>query len=317
MPQIFMSYSSEDSIFADLVILKLKAVNIDVWIDHRALSVGEEWRNSIDQGIASSDVLIVVLTPESCKSPYVTYEWAFALGAGIKVIPLLLKNSEIHPRLEALQYLDFREQRRGPWNTLFEEIAKSQDRSAPPESSDSNAINRLEQRLDQQSKLIRELVHVLRTKTLTPSTYPPKDLLSASLSLLEGAWLFENSGGYAYARIVNGELFVPYCYDGDYELTAVYYDWTKIGDLWFCRFKWFEHPVNGFAFYKQVSNDILEGSWWQNEGSDPMRPAEELIAEVEPLSDGVRTIWQRSESRQFPKWATEYLANLKNYKTAE
>src|SRR5436190_23934664 len=33
---------------------------------------------------------------------------------GIKVIPLLLEECEIHPRLAVVQYLDFRNQRTGP-----------------------------------------------------------------------------------------------------------------------------------------------------------------------------------------------------------
>ena len=38
-----------------------------------------------------------------------TYEWAFALGSGVPVLPLLLNSAEadLHPRLRTLQYLDF------------------------------------------------------------------------------------------------------------------------------------------------------------------------------------------------------------------
>lgn len=131
MPKTFMSYASEDAIFADLARLKLQGAGIDVWIDAGDLRAGEEWRNAIDEGIISSDVLVVVITPESCKSPYVTYEWAYALGCGIKVIPVLLQDAEFHPRLAVLKYLDFRDQRKGPWDTLCDEIAKTSSPSDP------------------------------------------------------------------------------------------------------------------------------------------------------------------------------------------
>lgn len=124
MAQAFMSYSSQDGVFAELARMKLEEAGIQVWIDQGALHAGEEWRNAIDHGISSSDVLLVMLTPQSCESPYVTYEWAFALGKGISVIPLLLADSDIHPRLAVLQYLDFRNQKTAPWSALTQEILK-------------------------------------------------------------------------------------------------------------------------------------------------------------------------------------------------
>lgn len=122
MPKTFLSYASENAIFADLARLKLQDAGIEVWIDAGNIRAGEEWRNAIDEGISTADVLLVILTPESCKSQYVTYEWAYALGCGIKVIPMLLQDADIHPRLSVLQYLDFRDQRKGSWEELCEEI---------------------------------------------------------------------------------------------------------------------------------------------------------------------------------------------------
>ncbi len=122
MAEVFISYASKDAIFADLTKMKLKEAGIRVWLDHGELRGGEEWRDSIDNGIASADVMLIILTPKSCDSPYVTYEWGFALGQGKKVIPILLEDATIHPRLEVLQYLDFRDPRSGPWNELFDEI---------------------------------------------------------------------------------------------------------------------------------------------------------------------------------------------------
>ena len=122
MPQVFISYASKDAIFTDLMKMKLEEAGIYVWLDHGELHGGEEWRESIDRGISTSDVMLVVLKPKSCESPYVTYEWGFALGKGRKVIPILLEDAQIHPRLEVLQYLDFRDPRAGPWDELAKGI---------------------------------------------------------------------------------------------------------------------------------------------------------------------------------------------------
>ncbi len=75
----------------------------------------------IDLAIKDAFALIVIMTPEAKASEYVTYEWAFAWGVGVKVIPIMLKTTPLHPRLEALQYLDFTVPKSRPWERLIEE----------------------------------------------------------------------------------------------------------------------------------------------------------------------------------------------------
>ena len=120
-PKIFISYSSADSDFAELMKMKLEGSDIIVWRDIHEIAAGEEWRNEIDFGLLSSDILIVLLTKNSAKSSYVTYEWAWALGNGKNIIPILIEPCEIHPRIKVLQYLDFQNRKR-PWNTLIERV---------------------------------------------------------------------------------------------------------------------------------------------------------------------------------------------------
>ena len=71
----------------------------------------------------------------STKSPYVTYEWAFALGNGKTIIPILIEDCEVHPRINILQYLDFKEGKR-PWDKLIERIKKIKDSSTKLKVSD-------------------------------------------------------------------------------------------------------------------------------------------------------------------------------------
>jgi hypothetical protein len=115
-------YASENEPFARLAEMMLKEAGYDVWRDERKLHAGEEWRTAIDEAIKNCDAMAVVITPESCASKYVTYEWAFALGYGTKVIPLLVTTAEVHPRLAVLQRLDFTDRRAMPWDKLFREI---------------------------------------------------------------------------------------------------------------------------------------------------------------------------------------------------
>ena len=112
MNHIFISYHHHECDFAACLRMEVEALGLDTWIDKRKLRAGDDWRNEIDNGIKNAVALIVVMTPEARASDYVTYEWAFALGYGIKVIPIMLKTTPLHPRLDVLQYIDFTNQQR-------------------------------------------------------------------------------------------------------------------------------------------------------------------------------------------------------------
>lgn len=106
MSHIFISYSRRDAAFADQLLSRLQEAGFEVWMDS-ILPVGMDWRQEIDQAIRQAFVVLVVVSPESKASEYVTYEWAYALGSGIMVIPLVVEPTMLHPRLESVQHLDF------------------------------------------------------------------------------------------------------------------------------------------------------------------------------------------------------------------
>lgn len=119
MTHIFISYSHNDDDFATELESRLEAKGIDAWTDHD-LEVGDNWKEGIDAAIEQCFALLVVVSPQSKSSEYVTYEWSYALGAGIKVLPLLLKPTPLHPKLADLQYLDFT----GDWEPIFAKLMR-------------------------------------------------------------------------------------------------------------------------------------------------------------------------------------------------
>jgi len=122
---LFISHCHEDGDFAELLKLRIEKEGYASWIDIDRLSVGIDWRQEIDNAIKDSAALIVIMTPEAKKSEYVTYEWAFAWGMGIKVIPIMLKQTQIHPRLETLQHLDFTNREARPWQKLIKTLKEA------------------------------------------------------------------------------------------------------------------------------------------------------------------------------------------------
>ncbi len=121
MQHIFVSFKHEDVDFADNVQSRLQREGFTTWADSK-IGAGDEWRTAIDDAIKNAFALIVIMTPEAKASEYVTYEWAFAWGVGIRVIPIMLRPTQLHPRLEALQYLDFSNVNSRPWDRLIEEV---------------------------------------------------------------------------------------------------------------------------------------------------------------------------------------------------
>lgn len=137
MKHIFISHKKNDANFARVLIYELNKAGFSSWIDHDGLYGGDDWRAEIDQAIRDALTLIVVMTPDAKASEYVTYEWAFALGVGVKVIPVMLKDTILHPRLEALQHLNFTNLTDRPWDKLINAVKKA---AKVPDSSTENVL---------------------------------------------------------------------------------------------------------------------------------------------------------------------------------
>jgi hypothetical protein len=122
--------------------------------------------------------------------------------------------------------------------------------------------------------------------------------VTAGLKILEGAWVNKACDTHIYVALVNGKLLAPYCYRGNDKLTAECYDWKRIGDYLHARFQWlFRQEVSGFAFFRLISNDILEGAWWSSSGAVKLR-------------------WERS-LEETPAWALEYFEDQKSKPPSE
>ncbi len=137
MAHIFISYKHEDADFAAMLIQQVEAAGFIAWIDRERLRAGEDWRLAIDRAIRESFALIVIMTPAAKQSEYVTYEWACALGMGVRIIPILLQRTPLHPRLEVLQYLDFSDYQRRPWDQLLKLLSDTERDYMPPALTDT------------------------------------------------------------------------------------------------------------------------------------------------------------------------------------
>ncbi len=133
MSQVFLSYSKVDHFFAELARIKLEEAGISVWMDQGQLRAGSDWRHGIDQGISDCFAVLLAVSADSAESSYVTYEWASAIGKGKPIIPVRLNECQVHPKLEAIQYLDFSIAGHLPWSDLISRVQEVERDNEVPE----------------------------------------------------------------------------------------------------------------------------------------------------------------------------------------
>ena len=122
MNSVFLSYARQDYFFAEMLAIKLVENDFTIWRDQGSIRAGDDWRQSIEDGIKDCFAVVVALSSRSADSAYVTYEWAYAIGMGKTVIPVKLSECNVHPKLEPTQYIDFSYPKLLPWDALIERL---------------------------------------------------------------------------------------------------------------------------------------------------------------------------------------------------
>lgn len=112
MPSVFLSHCSADKAFARKLGKDLALKRLGVWIDEAEIKIGESLIEKISEGISSTDYLIVILSPNSVKSSWVSKEVEIALareinGKRLKVLPVLFRQCEVPPFLSVKRFADF------------------------------------------------------------------------------------------------------------------------------------------------------------------------------------------------------------------
>lgn len=74
---VFISYKRVDASFATELKSRLEAKNHIVWLD-QYIPYGREWRATINNHLENTLLVVVVTSPDSMTSAYVTYEWCYA-----------------------------------------------------------------------------------------------------------------------------------------------------------------------------------------------------------------------------------------------
>ncbi|MCP4141720.1 MAG: SUMF1/EgtB/PvdO family nonheme iron enzyme [Chloroflexi bacterium] len=104
--KIFLSYSRKDKDFAKKVANDLEKAGYIVWWDISTIEGGDRWAQEIEAGINQSEILALIVSPNSIASEWVEKEFIFASKRGMKIVPLLYEHCELPIWLLNLQYVD-------------------------------------------------------------------------------------------------------------------------------------------------------------------------------------------------------------------
>jgi hypothetical protein len=124
-PRLFLSHSSADKPFVRRVSAALTTERLHPWLDEHELRAGDKLRDTIEEALRRSDVLLIFLSSHSAKSHWLQHEAAFFAGAAKdgRIIPIVIDDAghDLVSRLPAVQgllYLDFRDATRWDENIL-------------------------------------------------------------------------------------------------------------------------------------------------------------------------------------------------------
>jgi len=132
MRHVFLSYCHDDADFAQILKEQITKAGFATWKD-LDLRAGDNWPAEIDDAIEGALAVVLVMSARAKASEYVGFEWAFALGAGVPVLPLLLKTGtdELHPRLKSIQALNFSNYQLRPWEALTQRLTEIRELERP------------------------------------------------------------------------------------------------------------------------------------------------------------------------------------------
>ncbi len=89
--KIFVSYARSDAAFADRIVTALEKSGLDVWIDRREVGLGDSFVEAINGALEDASYLLLLVSPASLASHWVTREWASSLASrNTTIIPALI-----------------------------------------------------------------------------------------------------------------------------------------------------------------------------------------------------------------------------------
>ncbi len=119
-PKAFISHNRANKAEAEELARELRRNGVDAWFDKWEIGPGDSLVQKINEGLASAQLFVVLLSPEALNSKWVGAELDFGVVARIndtmKVVPVVVTTCEVPPLLKATKYLN--------WSSGLEDVVR-------------------------------------------------------------------------------------------------------------------------------------------------------------------------------------------------
>jgi hypothetical protein len=135
MPSVFISHSSLDKPFVRRLERELRQNGVSVWLAERQIKVGHKISSRIQDGIDGSDYFLIAVSRNAVQSAWVNEELDSAHFKAVQdrrdsILPILVDDVQIPPRLRGYKYADFRTSFRKGIKELLEVFEIDKDYAA-------------------------------------------------------------------------------------------------------------------------------------------------------------------------------------------
>jgi Protein kinase domain/TIR domain len=127
--KVFVSYARSDRDYVTRLVEELRRRGVDAWWDADMLR-GLDWEEQIEEHLLDAELMLIVLSPDSARSPEVKVEWRYWINLLKKpVLTVVTRDCRIPFRLFPLQHILATD--RSP-ESLAIDVAASIERLLPP-----------------------------------------------------------------------------------------------------------------------------------------------------------------------------------------
>jgi formylglycine-generating enzyme required for sulfatase activity len=130
----FFSYTSKDREFVLRLAKELRAVRVNLWMDHLDIRTGQHWDREVEKALKNCKGMIAVLSPDSVASDNVMDEVSYALDEGKLVVSVIMHPCDIPLRLRRVHYADLTTDYDAGFSQLLRALG-IEESAQPPEST--------------------------------------------------------------------------------------------------------------------------------------------------------------------------------------
>jgi two-component system, NtrC family, nitrogen regulation response regulator GlnG len=137
--QVFISYSSHDKDFASRLCNDLTLYDVEVWFDDWSIRPGDSIPKAIQNGLRSSDFVLLLISRSGVQSNWVEEELNSSLFSAVSagkpsLLPLLLEKCDMPTLLQHRKYVDFTRSKdyENSLNQLITRLYSETTNSSPP-----------------------------------------------------------------------------------------------------------------------------------------------------------------------------------------